>query len=664
MVFGYQVRHLKVTGNGVRNMENVENREHKAKKEFACGKMGYLVVERQPDGQTHIQYADSIACELSGYSAERLRSAEPEEAVKGLEVSMVPLDDGHELWILDTADNRRLRIAEPEHMNAALEEALRAAEAANLAKSSFLSNMSHDIRTPMNAIIGMTSIGLTHIDEKPRVQDCLMKIKTASAHLMSLVNDVLDMSRIDSGRLTLNEEPFSLPDLVHDIAVIIRPQAVQKKQKLWLEIGHILEENLMGDPLRLRQILVNIVGNAVKYTPEGGEIRVRLGQHLAAEEGSTVPEAGTQESGKEEKNFPGTRRMVLDFICEDNGIGMSQEFLKKIFIPFERVRNTTISKIEGTGLGMAIVKNLVERMGGEITVESREGEGSRFQVEIPVAAAEQNRKDTALPAGGIVLMAECRDDRVAQVTGYLEEEGFRLVRTRSGLETVTRLTEAQYENHMPCALLLGQELEDMSALELASHVRQLAGRAFPILLVSEEDWAQIEYRAVRAGVNAFVPCPLFRSRLMETLSAYAGSGRQQEGTPGDGDTDYGSHHVLLAEDIALNQEIAMEILSAMGVQVEVADDGKEALEKFTSSPEGYYDIIFMDIQMPVIDGYEAARRIRQLPRNDAESVWIVAMTANAFVEDIRRSRDAGMNEHCSKPVDPERLQEILRGRLG
>ena len=191
-----------------------------------------------------------------------------------------------------------------------------------------------------------------------------------------------------------------------------------------------------------------------------------------------------------------------------------------------------------------------------------------------------------------------------------------------------------------------------------------AGRAFPILLVSEEDWAQIEYRAVRAGVNAFVPCPLFRSRLMETLSAYAGSGRQQEGTPGDGDTDYGSHHVLLAEDIALNQEIAMEILSAMGVQVEVADDGKEALEKFTSSPEGYYDIIFMDIQMPVMDGYEAARRIRQLPRNDAESVWIVAMTANAFVEDIRRSRDAGMNEHCSKPVDPERLQEILRGRLG
>lgn len=761
-------------------MENMENREHKAnwefasvkrefpsaKKEFVSEKKGYLVVERQPDGQAHIQYADSIACELSGYPAEGLKSANPEQIVKKLEVSTVPLDDGHELWILDTADNRLLHIAELEHMNAALEEALRAAEAANHAKSSFLSNMSHDIRTPMNAIIGMTSIGLAHIDEKPRVQDCLTKIKTASAHLMSLVNDVLDMSRIDSGRLTLNEEPFSLPDLIHDIAVILRPQAVQKKQSLRVEIGHIYEENLIGDPLRLRQILVNIVGNAVKYTPDGGEIRVLLGQHLEAEgesqerqepcpetekgscersgqhleaegesraqsdwhleaEGERTeqksrrmaaggegiaseaagepteqperhmaadregiaseaagepaqqpeqsmaadrygvgPEAGVQENGKEGSTFPGAGRVILDLVCEDNGIGMSQEFLKKIFLPFERVNNTTISRIEGTGLGMAIVKNLVERMGGKITVESREGEGSRFQVQIPVAAAAQSRKDAALPAGGTVLMAECRDDRVAQIKGYLEEEGFRLVRTRSGLETVTRLTEAQYENHMPCAVLLGQELEDMSALELASHVRQLAGRAFPILLVSEEDWAQIEYRAVRAGVNAFVPCPLFRSRLMETLSACMCSGRQEEGKLGNGDTDYSSHHILLAEDVALNQEIAMEILSSMGVQVEVVDNGKEALEKFASSPEGYYDIIFMDIQMPVMDGYEAARRIRKLSRNDAESVWIVAMTANAFVEDIRRSRDAGMNEHCSKPVDPERLHEILRGRFG
>ena len=662
-------------------------------------KKGYLVVERHADGQAWILHADSAACELSGYTAEALRSASPEQAVKDLEVSTVALGDDRELWILDTADNRRQHIAELERMNAALEEALRSAEAANQAKSSFLSNMSHDIRTPMNAIIGMTSIGLSHIDEKARVQDCLTKIKTASTHLMSLVNDVLDMSRIDSGRLTLSETLFSLSDLIHDIAVIIRPQAEQKKQTLRMEIGRIYEESLIGDPLRLRQILVNIIGNAVKYTPEDGLIQVRLGQRLpdgAAEscgqegEGSVpdacgqerdggVPDADRQErdgsvsdAGRQERDGSVSDadrqeeadRVYLDFTCEDNGIGMSREFLEKIFIPFERVNNTTISKIEGTGLGMAIVKNLVDRMGGEITVESREGQGSRFQVVLPVTVAPRNRGEAALPAGGTVLMAECRDDRVAQTTEYLAESGVQLVRTRSGLETVTKLTEAQYEGCMPCALLLGQELEDMSALELASHVRQLAGNSFPILLVSEEDWAQIEYRAVRAGVNAFVPCPLFRSRLMETLLALVGNGGQQEEARSSGDTDYSSRRILLAEDIALNQEIAMEILSMTGVQVEVADNGREAVEKFEASPEGYFDIIFMDIQMPVMDGYEATKLIRRLHRKDAENVWIVAMTANAFVEDIRLSREAGMNEHCSKPVDPERLQDILRGRFG
>ncbi len=650
-------------------------------------KKGYLVVERHADGQAWILHADSAACELSGYTAEALRSASPEQAVKDLEVSTVALGDDRELWILDTADNRRQHIAELERMNAALEEALRSAEAANQAKSSFLSNMSHDIRTPMNAIIGMTSIGLSHIDEKARVQDCLTKIKTASTHLMSLVNDVLDMSRIDSGRLTLSETLFSLSDLIHDIAVIIRPQAEQKKQTLRMEIGRIYEESLIGDPLRLRQILVNIIGNAVKYTPEDGLIQVRLGQRLpdgAAEscgqegEGSVpdacgqerdggVPDADRQErdgSVSDADRQEEADRVYLDFTCEDNGIGMSREFLEKIFIPFERVNNTTISKIEGTGLGMAIVKNLVDRMGGEITVESREGQGSRFQVVLPVTVAPRNRGEAALPAGGTVLMAECRDDRVAQTTEYLAESGVQLVRTRSGLETVTKLTEAQYEGCMPCALLLGQELEDMSALELASHVRQLAGNSFPILLVSEEDWAQIEYRAVRAGVNAFVPCPLFRSRLMETLLALVGNGGQQEEARSSGDTDYSSRRILLAEDIALNQEIAMEILSMTGVQVEVADNGREAVEKFEASPEGYFDIIFMDIQMPVMDGYEATKLIRRLHRKDAENVWIVAMTANAFVEDIRLSREAGMNEHCSKPVDPERLQDILRGRFG
>lgn len=533
--------------------------------------------------------------------------------------------------------------AKLEQINAKLTQALEAAEAANRAKSTFLSNMSHDIRTPMNAILGMASIALSHIDEKARVQDCLLKIQTASTHLMSLVNDVLDMSRIDSGRMTINEEAFSLADLVHDIAVIVRPQAQQKGQNLQIEIGQIDRERLLGDPLRLRQIAVNIIGNAVKYTQEGGEIRVRLQQRPG------------------EKGASGEETVWLDFSCEDNGIGMSSEFLEKVFLPFERVRNTTISKIEGTGLGMAIVKNLVEQMGGRIEVESKEGIGSRFLVTLPFAVSGEDKR-AVFVAGSTVLIAGNRLDKNRQLSEYLVESGLAPVCITSGLEAVTYLTEAQYEGHMPCAMLLGQELADMPSLELAVHVRQLAGSDFPILLVSEEDWAQIEYRAQRAGVNAFVPCPLFKSKLLETLSGLLQANGKEE-TDKEAQMDYSRYCALLVEDNELNQEIAVELLSLTGIQVETADNGARALELFAASPEGHFDIIFMDIQMPVMDGYEATRRIRALQRQDAKNVWIVAMTANAFVEDIRLSREAGMNEHCSKPVDPERLKEILRCRF-
>lgn len=533
--------------------------------------------------------------------------------------------------------------AKLEQINAKLTQALEAAEAANRAKSTFLSNMSHDIRTPMNAILGMASIALSHIDEKARVQDCLLKIQTASTHLMSLVNDVLDMSRIDSGRMTINEEAFSLADLVHDIAVIVRPQAQQKGQNLQIEIGQIDRERLLGDPLRLRQIAVNIIGNAVKYTQECGDIRVRLQQRPG------------------EKGASGEETVWLDFSCEDNGIGMSSEFLEKVFLPFERVRNTTISKIEGTGLGMAIVKNLVEQMGGRIEVESKEGIGSRFLVTLPFAVSGEDKR-AVFVAGSTVLIAGNRQDKNRQLSEYLVESGLTPVCITSGLEAVTYLTEAQYEGHMPCAMLLGQELADMPSLELAVHVRQLAGSDFPILLVSEEDWAQIEYRAQRAGVNAFVPCPLFKSKLLETLSGLLQANGKEE-TDKEAQMDYSRYRALLVEDNELNQEIAVELLSLTGIQVETADNGARALELFAASPEGHFDIIFMDIQMPVMDGYEATRRIRALQRQDAKNVWIVAMTANAFVEDIRLSREAGMNEHCSKPVDPERLKEILRCRF-
>lgn len=604
---------------------------------------GHLVVQR---GQTgfRVLFADGPARELTGLSLEELLAAEAEQAVQGLEVQRSELDDGHELWVLDVPGGSLRHVTELARVNAALEDALKAAEEANQAKSRFLSSMSHDIRTPMNAIVGMTAIGLSHIDEKARVLDCLRKIQTASSHLMSLVNDVLDMSRIDSGHMALSKEDFSLPDLVHEVAVIVRPQATQKRQILHIDIGDIFQENLVGDPLRLRQILMNIIGNAVKYTQEEGEIQIRFTQR---------PASDRRDSSS----------LWLDFSCQDNGIGMSQEFLTRIFLPFERVQNTTISKIEGTGLGMSIVKKLVDSMGGTITVESQEGVGSCFRVTLPLSASPVDRRELSLPVGQTVLVAEPRDDRAGQIMTYLRDAGLEPIRLMTGVEAVTRLTEAQYENHMPCALLLGHELADMSPLDIATHVRQLAGSGFPILLVSEDDWAQIEYRAVRAGINAFVPCPLFRSRLLETLSSLtAGQGRQEQ-DQGGGETDYSEHRVLLVEDNELNQEIALELLGMTGIQVEVAGDGAQAVEMFQRSPEGWYEIIFMDIQMPVMNGYDATRAIRKLPRPDAESVWIVAMTANAFMEDMRLSREAGMNEHISKPVDVDRVTEILRERL-
>ena len=555
-------------------------------------------------------------------------------------------------------EEQRKRIEELEQEKAALKEALIAAEEANKAKSRFLSNMSHDIRTPMNAIMGMTSIGLSHIDEKARVHDCLGKIQTAASHLMSLVNDVLDMSRIDSDRLTLNEEPFSLADLIHDISVIVRPQAAQKNQELKIEIGRIEEENIIGDPLHLRQVLVNIIGNAVKYTQDGGEISVRFAQRYAKADPPEEKEAEDVEAAPETAGSMEAGMVWLDFCCEDNGIGMSPEFLQKIFIPFERVHSEATSKIEGTGLGMSIVKNLVERMNGEILVESEEGAGSCFTVHLPMATAPQETTALHLPTGAAVLIAENRKERAGQMARYLREAGLTSVHQEKGAQAVTWLTQAQYEGHMPCAMLLGEELSDMQPLHLASHVRQLAGRDFPILLVSEADWVQLEYRATRAGVNGFVPSPLFKSRLLGTLAELLG-GMGSDDNSVKQELDYSDRRILLVEDIELNQEIAVELLSVTGVQVELADDGSQAVKKFSDAPEGYYDLIFMDIHMPVMDGYEATRQIRGMERADAAAVWIVAMTADAFVEDVRQAKEAGMNEHISKPVEPGRLQEIL-----
>ena len=391
------------------------------KKVGADAQKGYLIVESGPDRPFRILYADQAACDLIGISAEELLgTAAPKPSPSYLDSAPVALDAEHTLWILNSRDSRLQSEAELLRMNQQLEEALSAAEAANQAKSVFLSNMSHDIRTPMNAIAGMTSIALSHIDEKARVQDCLRKIQTASSHLMSLVNDVLDISRIDSGRMSLNDELFSLADLIHDVAVIVRPQAAQKGHVLKLDIGLIREENLCGDSLRLRQILVNIIGNAIKYTPDRGEILVSISQYAAPDP------AGEKGEG-----------LWLDFVCQDNGLGMSQEFLSRIFLPFERANNSTMSKIEGTGLGMSIVKSLIDRMGGRIEVESQEGVGSRFRVQLPLTPMPQSRSSYERLAGKTVLIAEGMDGRAEKLAACLEGEGILFTRVKSALDAVS-----------------------------------------------------------------------------------------------------------------------------------------------------------------------------------------------------------------------------------
>ncbi len=586
----------------------------------------YLIVSDEA-GERRVDYASPEACKALERSAEELIGCDPGQVLSGHALMLFPLPDGRTLTALASDPlNDELR-----QVNFELEQALQAANAANEAKSTFLSNMSHDIRTPMNAIIGMTNIAQNHLDEKVRVQDCLNKIQTASTHLMSLINDVLDMSRIDSGKAVINEAQFSLADLVHDLTVLLRPLADAKRQTLQLDVSDIAQEDLMGDVLYLRQVFVNIVNNAIKYTPEEGTIQVRISERPGED----------------------PHQIVLDFSCQDNGIGMSEDFLKRIFVPFERAMNTTLGKVEGTGLGMSITQGLVKRMGGAIRVQSELGVGSLFTVELPLSVGKIWEDATPL-TGKLILVVEPDPKRSAALVEHVEQGEGQAVTLSSGMQAVTWLTHAQFEGRSPDAVLLGSGLTETAAMDLASHLRGQLGGETPILMLSEQDWSGIEYAARRSGITDFVPCPVFRGRLFQALCGK--TGEEDNGQR----PDFSGMRILLAEDNALNREIALELIGDTGAQVEPAEDGQQAVEAFSASPEGYYDLVLMDIQMPVMDGYEAVRRIRALPRQDAKKVCIAAMTANAFVEDIKRTRAAGMNEHLSKPVDIKRVEELMR----
>ncbi len=519
---------------------------------------------------------------------------------------------------------------------AKLEEARQAAEAANKAKSEFLSNMSHDIRTPMNAIVGMTAIATANISDKKQVQNCLRKITLSSKHLLGLINDVLDMSKIESGKMTLNSDLVSLRELMDGLVSIVQPQVRSKRQQFDVFIHDIIAENVCCDSVRLNQIMLNFLSNAVKFTPEGGVIHVSL----------------YQKPSPKGENFVQTHLLV-----KDNGIGMSAEFKAKIFESFSREDNTRVHKTEGTGLGMAISKYIVDAMGGSISVESELGKGSEFHVTLDLEVAEVQEVDMVLPPWRMLVVDD--DKLLCETTvASLKAIGVDAEWTLDG-ETAVQMVENRHSLRDDYqVILLDWKLPGMDGIETARAIRKKLGDEVPIMLISAYDWGEIEEIARSAGINGFISKPLFKSTLYYGLRQFAGESSEPAELVAENHTDLHGKHILLAEDNELNWEIASDLLSEMGLVLDWAENGQICVNMFEHSPEGFYDAILMDIRMPVMTGYEAATAIRALDRPDAD-LPIIAMTADAFAEDIKKCLDHGMNAHVAKPIDVREVARLL-----
>ena len=516
-------------------------------------------------------------------------------------------------------------------INQALSDAVAAAETANRAKSTFLSNMSHDIRTPMNAIIGFTTLALSNIDDKERVKDYLAKTLASSNHLLSLINDVLDMSRIESGKIHLEEVEVNLSDVLHDLKTIVSGKIYAKQLELYMDATDVTDEDVYCDKTRLNQILLNLLSNAIKFTPAGGTVSVRVRQ-LAGK----VHGCGQYE-----------------FRIKDNGIGMSPEFAQKIFEPFERERTSTVSRIQGTGLGMAITKNIVDMMGGTIEVQTAQGKGSEFIICVPLRTQDEHRpveKITELE-GLKALVVDDDFNTCDSVTKMLVKVGMRAEWTLSGKEAVLRARQSIEMSDVYHAYIIDWRLPDMNGIEVTRQIRSLHDDT-PIIILTAYDWSDIEVEAKAAGVTAFCSKPMFMSDLRETLMTALGqkmTDASQELLPEE-DADFKDRHILLVEDNELNREIAQEILREYGFRVDTAENGAVAVEKVRTAAPGSYDLVLMDVQMPVMDGYTATRQIRALEDPALAGIPILAMTANAFDEDRRNAMESGMNGFLSKPI--------------
>ncbi len=522
-----------------------------------------------------------------------------------------------------------------------LEKARQEAIKENKAKSEFLSSMSHDIRTPMNGIVGMTAIAMANIDNQERVKDCLGKITLSSRHLLGLINDVLDMSKIESGKLTLNMNQVSLREIMDSIVNIVQPQVKERQQHFDIFIQKIQTEDVHCDSVRLNQILINLLSNAIKFTPEGGRINVYL----------------------EQEDSPlGAQYVRCHFRVKDNGIGMTQEFQEKIFDTFTREEKAQIDKIEGTGLGMAITKAIVDTMKGGIELQSAPGKGSEFHITLDLEKADTKVEDMKLPPWRM-LVVDNNKDLCQSAVESLREIGIEAQWAVDGETAVAMAKKCHEEDNGFEIVLLDWKMPGMDGLHTAREMRKHLGENVPILIISAYDWSEIEEEAKEAGVQGFISKPLFKSNLYLGLSRYMLDAPEEKTRKET--VSHRSFHgkrILLAEDNDLNWEIAEDLLSEAGFQLERAENGQICVEKFEQSELGCYDVVLMDIRMPVMNGYDAAKAIRALPRKDA-NLPIIAMTADAFSDDIQRCLDCGMNEHVAKPIDVDRLTQLLKKYL-
>lgn len=545
---------------------------------------------------------------------------------------------GDVLGLLIAKDVTETRLQESLYMQA-LKDACESANQANKAKSEFLSSMSHDIRTPMNGIVGMTEIAKANMGNPEKVLDCLSKITRSSRLLLDLINEVLDMSRIESGKLSVSESEINLAELMENILTSIQPLVKQKGHTLHVHLNNVVHEDVIGDPLRLQQVFINLLSNAIKYTPDGGVIEFSI----------TELQDHFQPYG------------TFLFVFKDNGVGMTPEFLKRLFVPFERADEVRQKKISGTGLGMAITRNIVLLLGGEISVASEPGEGTTFTVLLHLKRQTQ-RKDIVRELKDLpVLIVD--DDQAACESAclMLHAAGVRGEWVLSGEEGVACVKGARDERREFFAVIVDWKMPGMDGVEVTKRIRSEVGSAVPVIILSGYDWSEIEEEARWAGVDAFIAKPLFRSRLLYVLEQFVVPQREDGAVQADKapPVDFSGRRILLVEDNELNIEIAREVLEMTGAVVEEALNGESAVEAVRNSPENHYAAVLMDIQMPVMNGYEATRAIRDLPREDVQSLPIVAMTADAFVEDIQRAKDVGMNAHIAKPLDFALLYRVL-----